>query len=314
VTSQRDVETGERGEPEPVGTLVIQPVELLASSDWLVTCWHSTRTYCGMKCRAKEGGAGGPSDIVDAVKTSWDLADTSCAADLGILVMKELALTYAPAHRAISGWLEDWELGFYIDDPRFDRDDLAHLWGARALLRDWLVPMNRPGITSNPAKAWLPASNQQLVEDVDNRIDRALENLDKLGDALRSSFSLLHVQQSEESRQRNESLQRRIEIAAAAFLVPTLVVGFYGANTWVPGERQHWGFWVMVCALLAFTAFTIYLLTRWHKVQKEAEDQSKAERERMRAEITAETAAATSGSPDGAQSVSFSSPAATDRS
>lgn len=286
VHTQRHTEITERGEPEPVGTLVIQPVELLASTAWLISCWHPTRTYCGTKRRAREGPPGQPESIVEAVTASWALTEATCAADLGVLIMKELALTYAPAHRAISSWLEDWELGFYINDPRFDRDDLAHLWGARAVLRDWLVPLNRPGITGNPAKAWLPASDQKLVEDVDDRIDRALESLDKLGDALRSSFSLLHVQQSEQNRQRNDALQRRIEIAAAAFLVPTLVVGFYGANTWVPGERQHWGFWVMVVTLFSFTAFTIYLLTRWHKTQQEDEKRSAEEWERMRAELS----------------------------
>lgn len=277
--------TSHHGIPEPVGTLIVQPIELLASADWLITCWHPTRTYSGVKCHAEEGLPGGPTDILESLAAAWERAEANCAADLGILIMKELALTYAPAHRAISGWLEDWELGFYIDDPRFDRDDLAHLWGARAVLRDWLVPLNRPGITGNPAKAWLPASNQELVEDVDDRIDRALASLDRLGNALRASFSLLHMQQSEESRKRDEALERRVGVAAAAFLVPTLVVGFYGANTWVPGQGEHWGFWAMVAVLLALTATTIFLLTRWHKAQREEEQRSRAERDRMRAEI-----------------------------
>lgn len=285
VFPERRTSAAERGEPRPVGTLVIQPVELLASADWLVTCWHPTRTYRGMRCRAAESAPGGPAGIRESVEAAWARADTCCAADLGILIMNELALTYAPAHRAISGWLEDWELGFYIDDPRFDRDDLAHLWGERAVLRDWLVPLNRPGITENPAKAWLPASNQELVEDVDNRVDRALINLEELGNSLRASFSLLHVQQTEESRQRSEALQRRAGIAAAAFLVPTLVVGFYGANTWVPGQGEHWGFWAMVCALLAFTALTIFLLVRWQQAQRAEEQRSHEERERMRREL-----------------------------
>ena len=44
------------------------------------------------------------------------------------------------------------------------------------------------------------------------------------------------------------------------FLVPTLVVGFYGANTWVPGQNKHWGFWVMVGALVIFSCLTVAAL------------------------------------------------------
>ena len=80
-----------------------------------------------------------------------------------------------------------------------------------------------------------------VVCEVDDRLDRALEDLHKLSQALRSSFSLLQFQQLETQRDRREQLIRRIEIAAAAFLIPTLIIGFYGANTWVPGQQEHRG-------------------------------------------------------------------------
>lgn len=281
VYPQRDQQEVRRGVPQPAGYLVFQPVELLCGADWLITCWHPTRTYRGTKCESEFGAPRDWSPIGDSVEASWNRWDAETAGDLGTLIMGELALTYAPAHREIFAWLEDWELGFYMDDSKFKSDDLALLWGDRAVLRDWLMPLNRPGISQNPAKHWLPGTNQKIVTEVDDRIDRALVNLGRLGDALRSSFSILHVQQGGESRERNESLQRRIEIAAAVFLVPTLVVGFYGANTWVPGERAHWGFWVMITTLIAFTAIAVFLLTRWHRVQRSAEESEKRERARV---------------------------------
>jgi len=58
---------------------------------------------------------------------------------------------------------------------------------------------------------------------------------------------------------------RRVEIGAAAFLIPTLVVGFYGANTWVPGQGSHWGFWVMLAALIALSLLGVGLVLRWQR-------------------------------------------------
>ncbi|MCO5314623.1 MAG: CorA family divalent cation transporter [Solirubrobacterales bacterium] len=274
-----------RGEPVPAGLLVIQPVELLAGASWLVTCWHPTRTYYGNQRQDGDGPAEGPEAIRRAVESRWTESSGRTAGDLGVLVMDELALTYAPAYRAIATWLEDWELGFYVRDERFTDLDLANLWGARALLRDWLTPLDPPGITTSPVRAWLPGVDRDLVVGLDRRIDRALSALDRLGDSLRSSFSLLHVQQSERAREATESLERRVEIAAAALLVPTLIVGFYGANTWVPGEGERWGFWVMVAALVTFTALVVTFLVLWQRKQAKETRREREEEERVRLEV-----------------------------
>lgn len=275
----------ERGKPLPAGLLVIQPVELLAGEGWLATCWHPTRTFRGNQRQDGTGAAGGPDGVRPAIAARWPDSDARTAGDLGTLVMCELALTYSSARRAIAGWLEDWELGFYIGDKRFTDRDLANLWGARALLRDWLTPLNIPGVKSNPANGWLPDVHPEIVAELDRRIDRSLAAIERLGDSLRSSFSLLHIQQTERSREANESLQRRIEIAAAAFLVPTLIVGFYGANTWVPGQQEHWGFWVMVAALVTFTALTVSLLVFWQRKRARDSLRNREEQGRIRAEM-----------------------------
>ncbi len=51
---------------------------------------------------------------------------------------------------------------------------------------------------------------------------------------------------------------------AAIFLIPTLIVGFYGANTWVPGQQRHWGFWVMVVVIIVLTYIGSSLVNKLH--------------------------------------------------
>ena len=107
----------------------------------------------------------------------------------------------------------------------------------------------------------------------------------KLSETLRQSFGLLHLEQTEEQRRHSERVQHRVELAAAAFLVPTLIVGFYGANTWVPGQGQHWGFWVMVVLLIALSMASVFAVMRLQDRANAVRKEAAAERERMRNEL-----------------------------
>jgi Mg2+ and Co2+ transporter CorA len=127
---------------------------------------------------------------------------------------------------------------------------------------------------------------------VDDRIDRALKEMRELGDTLRASFSVLHVQQSQEDRERSERLQRRVEVMAAGFLVPTLVVGFYGANTWVPGQGSHWGFWAMVVILVLMSIGAIALVSYWHRQQRREDERVRAERRSLQRQLLRDAAEA----------------------
>jgi Mg2+ and Co2+ transporter CorA len=184
--------------------------------------------------------------------------------------MHELALTYAPAHRQLYAALEEFELSLYGDVKgdltklQADPQTLRNLWSARARLLDWLNPLNTPGLNDDLDKAWLPATDHVEVKRVDQRVDKALSALKSLGESLRSSFHSLQLLAAEGQRDRNELRQRRIERMAAIFLIPTLVVGFYGANTWVPGQQRHWGFWVMVVAIVALTLIGWNLIKALH--------------------------------------------------
>jgi Mg2+ and Co2+ transporter CorA len=256
--------------PVPSADLIYQPVELVSNGDWLLTCWHLSEVYCGYDRLGEPRPSRAHREICRGVDKRWRGRASETAADLGVLVMHELALTYAPAHRQLYSALEEWELSLYGDVKgdltklQADPQTLRNLWSARARLLDWLNPLNIPGLKEDLDKAWLPATDHEEVKKVDERVDKALAGLKTLGENLRSSFHSLQLLNAEGQRDRNERRQRRIERMAAIFLIPSLVVGFYGANTWVPGQQAHWGFWVMLVAILFLTWLGWSLINSLH--------------------------------------------------
>jgi hypothetical protein len=282
----------ERGTPQGIGVLRFQPVELLAGEDWLITCWHPRRTFRG-PAKVDQESPGSPDQIFRGAIDRWLNGHAGGPGDLGLSVMHELALGYVPACRELATWLEDWELSLYLDDQIDNHGDLPELWSLMAVLRSWLTPLNRPGLRADLGKSWLPATDHGAVIEVDDRVDKALANLAKLSETLRQSFGLLHLEQAEEQRRHTERMQRRIEIAAAAFLVPTLIVGFYGANTWVPGQGRHWGFWVMVGVLVMLSAVALVVVTVSQRRTRQVAERASQERKRMRTELLGATRSGT---------------------
>jgi hypothetical protein len=252
------------------GVVIVQPVELLASRRWLISRWHGAR-------RIADAGSDRPAepiltrrDCVGPVERRWGAGDGKTAGDLGVLVMHQLALTYSPAERELSSVLEDWELRLYEGDRTPEqlsaqREALRRLWRLRAVLRDWIAPLNRPGMSLDLDKVWLPASDHAEAIKVDDRMDRVLDNLTRLGENLRASFHLIHLEESERERDRREQIQRRVELIAAIFLVPTFIFGLYGSNTWLPGQGSVPGFFVMVAIVVAVTLGSVYLIQRWQQ-------------------------------------------------
>jgi Mg2+ and Co2+ transporter CorA len=282
VTAWRPSAHPERGTPQGVGVLRFQPVEILAGDGWLVTCWHPQRIFQGSRKLDDEQPPADADELFEAVAAKWRRRPGRQPGDLGVSIMHELALSYAPAHRALYAWLEDWELSLYIEDELDNHEQLPELWGLMAVLRDWLNPLNKPGLKADLDKAWLPVSDHEAVVAVDDRIDKALAALGKLSETLRQSFGLLHLEQTEEQREHSERVQHRIELLAAAFLVPTFIVGLYGANTWVPGQDRHWGFWVMVVVLFVLSSIVVSFVLRTQRRAEQAREEAVAERKRMR--------------------------------
>ena len=240
-----------------VKMMVYQPVGFLAGDGWIVTCWYHRQAYEGGLAIGHRNEPRPHDDVARAVARRWRAAPARTAGDLGVLILDELALSYAPAHRKIYDWLEAWELTLYLDTDIegrrgvVDRTTLPDLWGTTAVLRYWLRPLNRPGMRADVDKAWFAGcTDHQAVNEVNDRIDRSLQSLRDLGSTLRSSFGLLHIQLAEAQHERTERLQNLIEYVTAAVLIPALVVGFYGVNTELPGEGTWWGFWTMVGAMV----------------------------------------------------------------
>ena len=247
--------------PVPSADLLYQPVEMISDTDWLVTCWHPTEAYSGWERVGETGEPRGHEEVERSVGKHWQShgASSATAADLGVLVMHELALTYAPAARQLYAALEEWERDLYKDVQgdltklTVDPTMVNQLWQARSRLWDWVNPLNIPGVNDDLDKAWLPATDHDHVKAVDKHVDHALIDLAKLGETLRASFHSLQLLKAEAHRDRIEARQRRIEVLAAVFLIPTLIVGFYGSNTWIPGQQRQWGFWVMIVVIILLT-------------------------------------------------------------
>jgi Mg2+ and Co2+ transporter CorA len=251
------------------GRLVIEPVEFLASREWVITCWHAPRVFDGNGLAIRDTESRSHVDVVEAVTARWACAGDGTAGDLAVLVLHELTLSYAPAYRAVRGWLEEWELQLYRDGNG-DARRLRELWGSMAQLREWINPLNRPGLRAAVEKAWFcGVRDHKLVIQVDDRVDRALRNLRNIADTLRASFGVLHAQELEKEREAREQdrdarerFQRSLEVMAAIFLVPTLIVGFFGVNTRLPGQQTWWGFWAMVGIIIALTTSTVAVVRR----------------------------------------------------
>jgi hypothetical protein len=252
------------------GVVIVQPVELLASERWLISRWHPARRIADAGEDRAADSILKRSTCIGPVERRWRSGNGRTAGDLGVLIMHQLALTYAPAERELSSVLEDWELRLYEGDrtPRQlsdQREALRRLWRLRAVLRDWIAPLNRPGMSLDIEKVWLPASDHAEAIKVDDRMDRVLDNLTQLGENLRASFHLVHLEESERERDRREQVQRQVELVAAIFIVPTFIFGLYGANTWLPGQATVLGFVVMIAIVIGVTVGSVVLLNRWQR-------------------------------------------------
>jgi hypothetical protein len=297
-TREASSDGAERGQPAEVRMLVAQPVGVLAGDGWLVTCWHHRQAYEGAMRSGPRTDPMPHADVAAAVAKRWRPGPGATAGDLGVLILSELALSFAPAHRRLYDWLEAWELTLYLDNDVenkrliVDRATLPDLWGAMAVLRGWISPLNHPGMRADIDKAWFSGcSDHRAAENLNDRIDRALTALRELSSTLRSSFGLLHLQVAEEQHARAERLQRLIEYVTAAVLIPALVVGFFGANTELPGQGTWWGFWAMVLVMIVLAGGALLVLRSFRR-RETAEAQAAADdRAEMRAGLARELSA-----------------------
>ncbi|GAB2969556.1 CorA family divalent cation transporter [Nocardioides montaniterrae] len=278
----------DRDDFERPGLIVLEPTELVSGEGWLLSCWHARTVYSGIDICGDEPSSG-PHGTLRAVRGRWAShtgTPNRSAADLGLLAVEELALTYVPTMRKLREWLEAWEISLFVG-RRTERQPVAQLWGSIALLRRWLTPLNPAGLRKDINKAWLiPATDAELCHSIDDRIDRALEAGGKLSDTLRSSLPMLHSEIEQQARKTHERGQRVVEVLAAVFLIPTLIVGFFGANTWLPGQHSTadsmhaFDFMLATMGVLTFAA--VVVLWMWRGAQRRSDRQVEEELAEMR--------------------------------
>jgi Mg2+ and Co2+ transporter CorA len=270
VSADESDEGADEDSKTKAGVLEFQPVEFLVGVDWIITCWHEVEIYRGAE-RVCEGPPSQREEVFHEVSRSWSSGDLSSAGDLAVLVLYELSLTFAPAYRELRAWEEEWELDFFRRPDRVDQETLLDARAAAAVLYSWLAPLNPPGMRKDINRGWFPgvtgtpdSGGHERAIRIDDRIDSSLRSLREFTESMRSSFDLLHVRTSELERKRDDRFQRTIAIGGAVILIPTLVAGVMGANTWVPGEygeSAHWAF-VVFLVLVFGSGLLAWLLLR----------------------------------------------------
>jgi Mg2+ and Co2+ transporter CorA len=254
------------------GLLIFNPVEILVGPQWVITCWHETQIFRAGQ-RINELPAAPPSDVYAAVERSWG-TEYSTSGDLAVLLLLQLAMTYKPACRHLYVWAEEWELDYFRTNHAYE-DTLLEMPGSVALLRDWLSPLNISGMRHDITRAWFPGlsgsatvGGQVIALRVDDRVDQSLAQLHEVSRLVRDGYQLLEVRRLKKAQDRDARFQRTIAIGGSAILLPTLVAGIMGSNTWVPGEYRtgsgRWAFGVLVFVMVITAILAWWALRRMH--------------------------------------------------
>ena len=98
---------------------------------------------------------------------------------------------------------------------------------------------------------------QPYYQDVNDHVQRAVENIDSARDLV---ASVLDANLTEQGNQFNE-ITKKLASWAAIIAVPTAVTGFYGQNVPYPGFGTHAGFAVSF-GVTVVLAVGVYMLLR----------------------------------------------------
>jgi Mg2+ and Co2+ transporter CorA len=269
VEAHEPTEGGEDPAASKAGLLVFQVVEIAAGDGWLMTTRHKAGIYRG----AHEEGRGDPADLAalrDAGERRWLAAGGRTSGDLGIALMHELASSYRNAHRELYAWLESWELDFDERGSQTEQLTLKELRGLTALLRVRLTSLQRP--EREAADAWVTGVTDVAAAELTSElIERSLRQLREISDGLRSSLDILVSSNAQDQRRQGARLEQRLTLITSVLLVPTLVVGLYGANTKLPGRDTWEGFWIMVLLCIASALGSFFLIRAVRGGDRDAE-------------------------------------------
>jgi Mg2+ and Co2+ transporter CorA len=261
-----EVEASDDAVASKAGRLVFRPLEIAAGERWIVTARHRGGVYRG----ATEVDQRDPlplEELIADVERGWLAERAATAGDLGMLILDDLATSYRAAHRELYAWLETWELDFNDRLHATEQETLKDIRGMLTLMRVRLTALSPAH--DRPSDAWFAGlTDDSVATSLDRRLERSLRQLDEAGEALRSSLQVLTTAGTAEQlrlaqlqSRRSERLDERITAITSLLLVPTLVVGIYGANTDLPG-RDHWGGFFIMLALIVVSAVLSLVLVR----------------------------------------------------
>jgi len=281
----------DRGEPgadpaSTTGDVILQKVQMLVGTDWIISCWPASRTATG----AAKPRFGAPllrqpflSRVHHLRTTSYaDLSPTG--SDLGLLLAQTLVDTHGATHRMMQAWLADWEVGFYsrlgeqgpedLQQTSRDLDALlapvaearrrvTGLLYARTETRDrsWLAPTPPgPGQTTNP-KGPHPLTEplHDALKDHDTALNGQIE-------AIRADMDVVVLRSSAAQQESSNALQKNLGLLTGLVLFPTLIAGIFGANTTLPGGETWRGFTYML-ASMTVSVFVALFFWRWRHLR-----------------------------------------------
>jgi hypothetical protein len=247
------------------GRLVFQVLEFIAGDGWLISCWHPSKIYVGASEHEQETPV--PQLLVSSVEERWVRDCARTAGDLGTLILHFLALSYTDVRRTFHAWLETWELEFFgqamSKSPEVDEQTLIEL---RGLIGQFAKRLRATKIPREVERAsWFYGlSSVDRAKEVDTMVTRSLEDLNRLGDLVRSAFDLLQLRVAQKQNRASEQLQRRLELVTAVFLAPTLVAGVFGANTAVLGG-EGWPAFAVMALLMILGGMLTYVYFERHR-------------------------------------------------
>lgn len=253
--------------PSKAGTLAFETVEMITAKGWLITCWHDVRRYQVREVAVEP--ARGRETVLAAVANCWPTQSAPTAATLGLLILRELARTYARARRTLYSWLEQWDLDFQRTGASTESETLHDL---RVLVSEFHRRMNSlyEARMVVGEQGWMPDTvGTELDDQVMAVVERALDDLVGLATMLRSAVELLttagireHLRLAEEQTRRGGHFQDQIALVTSALLVPTFFAGLFGANTEIPGQGHWSGFVLMVALMMLGGAATMWFFRR----------------------------------------------------
>jgi CorA-like Mg2+ transporter protein len=202
------------------------------------------------------------------------------ALDMATAIARYLTGTCTAVVRDIQDRLTAVEREVLADDEAADKEFDAsaalrqiHRLGELAdhMSRELSRGMRRMPEDDDPGQA--DAEAKLVVQRTVARVKDALEELRHLqtelsfaGSTMTNLVSVRQLRAAESQRDSSEAFQQGLSKVGAVVLLPTLIAAVWGANTWLPGEKNQLGFAALVLLMFGGAGAVWELMeTYWHR-------------------------------------------------